>query len=91
MTRPGWSGHSRFDDVLAGEPSLEDDDLEEEPADVFFRRQVGQLQLLLEHEPPTDPGLRSRLERDLAAAERALAVSTIDQHWASGAGDRTLF
>lgn len=90
MTRPGWSGHSRFDDVLAGEPGLEHDDLEE-PADVFFRRQVGQLQLLLEHEPPTDPGLRSRLERDLAAAERALAAATIDAHWSSGEGDRKLF
>jgi hypothetical protein len=87
VSRPGWTGHSRFDDALGAGAVLEDDDFEEEPVDVFYRRQVGQLRVLLEQQPSG----QAKLERDLAFAEHRLAAATIDQHWASGAGDRRLF
>lgn len=41
--------------------------------------------------PPTDPGLLERLRRDHAYWQRLADSVTLDDHWDSGVGDRTLF
>lgn len=41
--------------------------------------------------PPTDPALLARLQRDRAYWQGLIEATTIDDHWHTGAGDRTLF
>lgn len=67
------------------------DELDEEPPAAHFQRQAAAAEHQLRHDNITDPGIRARLERDLAHWRTALARATIEQHWDTGAGDRPLF
>lgn len=96
MTRPGWTGHSRFDDVGRDRaPGLTDEDLAEEEPIVHWRRLADsyrtQLDQMTRPDSPRSPDVLARVRRDLAACERAIAHLELDDHWTSGAGDRRLF
>lgn len=62
-----------------------------EPYAVYCDRQATALARRLQADPPTDPALRARLERDVEEWRRQAAAATIDEHWRAGEGDRRLF
>lgn len=52
---------------------------------------VARIDAQLRTAPPTDPALLDRMRRELAHWRRTAAAVTIDGHWTSGEGDRTLW
>jgi hypothetical protein len=52
---------------------------------------VARLDAQLRHAPPTDLTVHERLQRDRAHRQRVIDTTTLDDHWRSGTGDRTLF
>lgn len=67
------------------------DELEEEPPAEYFQRQAAAAERQLRQDNVTDPGIRARLERDLARWRSLLAAASIEEHWDAGEGDRPLF
>lgn len=66
-------------------------DEDDEPLETYFRDRAEETHYQLELNPPTDPALRERLERELDAWKRAYRREVLPGHWMSGEGDRTLF
>lgn len=52
---------------------------------------VARLDAQLATNPPTDPVVLERMRRDRAHWQRVIDTTTLDDHWTSGDGDRTLF
>lgn len=72
---------------------LEDIDDVDDQAETLAhaRQQAARLDAQLSTQPPTDPVLLERMQRELAHWHRVAAAATLDEHWGSGDGDRTLF
>lgn len=66
-------------------------DGDDEPIATYYRERAEELFYQLELNPPTDPDLRRRLAAELDWWKREAAAATLEEHWAAGAGDRTLF
>lgn len=62
-----------------------------EPPEVYYRQRATAIAYQLQHETPSDPELRARLERELAQWRSAVTSATIKDHWDGGDGDRRLF
>lgn len=67
------------------------DEAETEPPLDYYRRRAVDVRYQLEHEPPADPVLLGRLQRDLRAWEQLAEQETRPGHFESGEGDRRLF
>lgn len=52
---------------------------------------VARLGAQLQHHAPSDPVVLERLQRERAYWQRIIDTITLEDHWAGGAGDRTLF
>lgn len=89
-TRGGYRGW--MDDPLVDPAEVTDEDLaDDEPVIEYMRQQANKLERQLASDPPTDPVLRQRLERELDAWRRSIEAETTSEHWTSGEGDRKLF
>lgn len=69
---------------------LDEDDDEIDPL-TYHRARADQVAYQLRTNPPADPELRARLERDLEHWQRQVDAATVHEHWSSGEGDRRLF
>lgn len=72
---------------------VEDIDDVDDPAETLAhaRQQAARIEAQLRGQPPTDPGLLERLQRDLTHWRHVAAAVTLGDHWTSGEGDRALF
>lgn len=78
------------DDPLRLADELDDVDEQAETL-AIARAHVARLDAQLTNDQVTDPALLARLQRDRAYWQHAIDEATLDGHWASGEGDRTLF
>lgn len=68
----------------------ESPDPDEVPLEEHLDQQIHALEHRLAKDPPTDPELRARLERDLDLWRRQRKTAAAPD-WGDGRGDRTLF
>lgn len=90
MSRPPGGFRGWLDDPLR-DPATAAEQVDDEPLERYYQQRAGDVRRRLAEDAPTDPRLLARLQRDLAAWERAIAAETVADHWASGEGDRKLF
>lgn len=71
----------------------EDIDDVDDPAETLAhaRQHAARIQAQLRNQPPTDPVMLERMQREHRHWQRVIDSVGLGDHWDSGAGDRTLF